>query len=63
MMVETSKPKKNTKMIWQSISLLGMLLAPGLLLYPGAKYGNSALLVVGYIILMCCMLIPLLLKK
>lgn len=50
-------------MIWQSISLLGMLLAPGLLLYPGAKYGNSALLVVGYIILMCCMLIPLLLKK
>ncbi|MGB4504837.1 MAG: hypothetical protein WBI44_08075 [Syntrophaceticus sp.] len=60
MMVES---KKNTKMIWQGISLLGMLLAPALLLYPGAKNNSSGVIVLGYIILVLCMLIPLFLKK
>lgn len=63
MMSENVEPKKNTKMIWQSVSLLGMLLAPALLLYPGARSNSSGLIVFGYLILIACMLIPLFLKK
>lgn len=62
-MAERNETKKDTKMIWQSIALLGMLLAPGVLLYPGTKNGSSVLVVLGYLVLVCCMLIPLFLKK
>jgi len=36
-MADKNETKKDTKMIWQSISLLGMLLAPGVLLYQELK--------------------------
>jgi len=62
-MADKNETKKDTKMIWQSISLLGMLLAPGVLLYPGAKSGSSGLVLLGYLVLIFCMAIPLFLKK
>jgi hypothetical protein len=42
-------------------ALLLMLLAPPLLLYPGAK-GNTALEVIGWIVLVAAMIIPLRVK-
>lgn len=54
--------KKNYKKVWQSVSLIGMLAAPVLFLYPGAK-GNTGLEVFGYLVLVICMVIPLVLKK
>lgn len=46
----------------KGISLLLMLLAPPLLLYPGAVNGNSALQVIGWIVLVGAMIIPLRIK-
>lgn len=58
-----TKTEKNPKLLWQCISLLGMLLAPALFLYPGAKSGNILLGIVGYAVMIFSMLIPLRLKK
>ncbi|MGB9661180.1 MAG: hypothetical protein ACPL5F_04075 [Moorellaceae bacterium] len=50
--------KKQKRLLWQSISLVLMLLSPPLLLYTGAK-GNPALELIGYIVLGASMIIPL----
>lgn len=54
--------KRYSKLLWQSISLLGMLLAPALLLYPGVKIQSNFLKILGYFVLIFSMLIPLRLK-
>lgn len=59
----TAQKKKDYKMLWQGISLLGMLLVPALIMYPGAEAKNSTLIGLGYILLAFCMAIPLFLKK
>lgn len=53
--------KKSMKLWWNSASLILMLLAPPLLLYPGAR-GNPNLEVAGYAVLIGAMLIPLINK-
>jgi len=58
-----TKTGKDSKIIWQSISLLGMLLAPVLLLYPSTKSGNTFLEIAGYAVMIFAMVIPLGLKK
>ncbi|HHW41713.1 MAG TPA: hypothetical protein GXX19_11325 [Syntrophomonadaceae bacterium] len=59
----TAQNKKNYKMLWQGISLLGMLLVPALVMYPGAEAKSNGIMALGYILLVFCMLIPLFLKK
>ncbi len=58
-----AKKKKNYKLLWQGISLVGMLAVPALVLYPAAELGNKALLAAGYVLLAGAMVIPLVLKK
>lgn len=57
-MVVRQSDNKSKKIIYQGVSLLGMLLAPPLLLYPGAK-SFPGLMTVGYLVLGLCMIIPL----
>lgn len=49
---------KEHSLLFKGISLILMLLVPPLLLYPGAL-GNSAVLVVGWIMMLAAMIIPL----
>ncbi|MGB9793147.1 MAG: hypothetical protein ACPLTR_11345 [Thermacetogeniaceae bacterium] len=58
-----AQKKKDYKMLWQGISLLGMLLVPALIMFPGAEAKNSGIIALGYILLAFCMAIPLFLKK
>ncbi|WP_338823363.1 hypothetical protein MHOCP_15770 [Moorella humiferrea] len=59
-MAETKASAKKSKKLWlNSASLILMLLAPPVLLYPGAT-GSPGLEILGYIILIGAMLIPLL---
>jgi len=51
--------KKGSNQTVLGLSLLGMLIAPPLLLYPGATHQNVALETVGYLVLIISMLVPI----
>jgi len=53
---------KDHSLLIKGISLILMLVVPPLLLYPGAL-GNSALLAVGWIVMLVAMVIPLCVPK
>jgi len=51
--------KKGSNQTVLGLSLLGMLIAPPLLLYPGAVHQNVSLEAVGYLVLVISMLVPI----